>query len=562
MRRRWANDFEEFVAARWPDLARTAYLVCGDAASAREVTAAALDDLGAHWRRAADEGTPGALAHRAVLRHLERLETGRGGWAPADDDRPAAPGDRTDPLPATAGPGRDGSAERRARVLAELLDAYAALPVTARSVVALEHVEGLRPEEAAHTLDLPVDEVLSAVERARTDLAAADGAARTRHGLTPDPGALAGDLADALQGRAEGADLTGDPLALVTARRRARRRHTARVALGVAGTGALVVGGLAVLTATDSGTPASSRPPATASTTVWVDASRWPARGGLASDVEVRRVVARDWGVTTRLLYAGVFDGSRIVVGWQPSQGTDNSQIKVLAGPAGQPLSAVVSRSFDTHDTPQALAVLGVPTGTSVPLLVLGRPGVARVETSTRVSYGSSGQVVHHWAGSPLQEGVGELELPVAVVPGQPLLPALRVRLEGHDGPAINQGVPDLQITVPACPGCTRAAWAAATTAETVARISAATGVDEVAVTTSTLALGTVRRLELPAPAAAKPVLGEGDLACTLYRLPDGTTLTSSALRIRSGGPSPRGGPSTWSPAAGRHDAHACRSSR
>ncbi len=421
-------------------------------------------------------------------------------------------------------------------MLADLIDAYAALPVTARSVVALEHVEGLRPEEAAHTLDLPVDEVLSAAEQARTDLAAADGAARTRHGLTPDPGALAGDLADALQGRAEGADLTGDPLALVTARRRARRRHTARVALGVAGTGALVVGGLAVLTATDSGTPASSRPPATASTTVWVDASRWPARGGLASDVEVRRVVARDWGVTTRLLYAGVFDGSRIVVGWQPSQGTDNSQIKVLASPAGQPLSDVVSRSFDTHDTPQALAVLGVPTGTSVPLLVLGRPGVARVETSTRVSYGSSGRVVHHWAGSPLQEGVGELELPVAVVPGQPLLPALRVRLEGHDGPAINQAVPDLQITVPACPGCTRAAWAAATTAETVARISAATGVDEVAVTTSTLALGTVRRLELPAPAAAKPVLGEGDLACTLYRLPDGTTLTSSALRIRSGG--------------------------
>ncbi len=113
MRRRWANEFEEFVAARWPDLARTAYLVCGDAASAREVTAAALDDLGAHWRRAADEGTPGALAHRAVLRHLERLETGRGaGRRPtttAPPHRATAP-TRSPPPPVRVGTARPNAA--------------------------------------------------------------------------------------------------------------------------------------------------------------------------------------------------------------------------------------------------------------------------------------------------------------------------------------------------------------------------------------------------------------------------------------------------------------------
>ncbi len=536
MRRRWPEDFEEFVAARWPDMVLTAHVVCGDPAVARDVATAALTDVGTRWRSVADEGSPGARAHTAMLLHLEANGSGHGRRPPCAAtavNGGGGPPDTGSPEP--AGPGRRDDAESHAALLEDLAGGYAELPVRARTVLALQQVEGLRPEECATTLDLPLDDVLSAVDRAAADLASADARARARLRLPADPGAGAGDVSQALQDRARGADVGGDPIALVTAQRAARRRHTARLSAGATAAAAVVAVGVAALAAAGDGGAARTPPTVTASTSVLADASRWPARGALAADLEVRRVVARDWGVNTRLLYAGVFDGSRIVVGWQPSQAADHSQIKVLAGPSGQPLADVETRSFDTDSAPGGLAVLGIPTSTSVPLVVLGRPDVTQAETSVRVSYDPSGRVIHHWMAAALQGGVGEVELPVGVVPGQPLLPALRVRLDGYDGPATNQDVPDLQLAVPSCPDCSRSAWAARTTAAAVARLAAATGLDETAISTQTLALGTVPRLELPATTAGAPVVGRGDLACTLYRLPSGTTLTSSALRVRTG---------------------------
>ncbi|MFI5531929.1 SigE family RNA polymerase sigma factor [Kitasatospora sp. NPDC051853] len=66
--------FEEFVAARYPALRRTAYLLCGDWHAAEDLVQGALVKLYARWRRLREPDKAGAYARTVMVRdHIDGL---------------------------------------------------------------------------------------------------------------------------------------------------------------------------------------------------------------------------------------------------------------------------------------------------------------------------------------------------------------------------------------------------------------------------------------------------------------------------------------------------------
>ncbi len=264
----------------------------------------------------------------------------------------------------------------------------------------------------------------------------------------------------------------------------------------------------------------------------------------------VLRTVGWQWGPGSHLLFAGTVGASRVIVGYDSGRLSAPQRVEVIVAGPDDDLTVARTHSYPVTGPPRGLAVLGIATPTSVPLLVLGRPTTAIAETSTLVSLAADGGTSRSWSTRTLVGGVGRIELPVARAPGQPLLPALRVRLTGYDGPAVNQDIPAQQMPVPTCPSCSDRVWAARTTAAAVARIAAATGLEESAIRTEQTALGTVaspaihgsagrRAVATPAEPRATgdrvDAAATGVLACALYRLPSGAVLASSAIRVRAG---------------------------
>lgn len=158
-------DFESYVAARRPQLRRTAYLLCGDWDKAEDVVQDALTRLYVHWRRASHADNIDAYVRRSLVNAY--LSEGRRPWR-----RERA----TDVLPEKgyADP-TDSSGDRD-----DLRRALASLGVSQRAVVVLRYWDDLSVEQTADALGCSTGNVKSqsarGLARLREALAASDSA--------------------------------------------------------------------------------------------------------------------------------------------------------------------------------------------------------------------------------------------------------------------------------------------------------------------------------------------------------------------------------------------------
>jgi RNA polymerase sigma-70 factor (sigma-E family) len=158
-------DFESYVAARRPQLRRTAYLMCGDWHKAEDVVQDALTRLYVHWKRAARADNIDAYVRRSLVNSYL-----------ADSRRPWRRESATDLLPETAyvDP-TDSSGDRD-----DLRRALASLGASQRAIVVLRYWDDLSVEQTADALGCSTGNVKSqsarGLVRLREALAASDSA--------------------------------------------------------------------------------------------------------------------------------------------------------------------------------------------------------------------------------------------------------------------------------------------------------------------------------------------------------------------------------------------------
>lgn len=146
------HDFEAFARASQRKLYRTAYLLCGNAEGARDLTQTTLAKVFQHWRRVSAADHPDAYA-RTVLTRTFLAERRR-------RLRDLLAHTRADPPP------RPEHAELRVTLLAAL----AALPPRARAMVVLRYWEDLSVETVTGLLRCSEGTVKSQCSRALAKL--------------------------------------------------------------------------------------------------------------------------------------------------------------------------------------------------------------------------------------------------------------------------------------------------------------------------------------------------------------------------------------------------------
>jgi DNA-directed RNA polymerase specialized sigma24 family protein len=204
-----SDGFEAFVAAHATSLLRTAYLLTGDRAQARDLLQTALIATHRHWNALGD---PTAYARQELVRSAtgwgRRLRVGH-----LLADSPLLAG--ASGLP---GFGASGHAEPGPRT--GLTTALAELPPRERAALVLRHGEGLSEEAVAAALGIPEESVRGLLDH---------GLARLRE-LQPgqtDGARLRAELAFRV---AEVAAPPAETVALVLDGARSRRRHRAGLA--------------------------------------------------------------------------------------------------------------------------------------------------------------------------------------------------------------------------------------------------------------------------------------------------------------------------------------------
>ncbi|MEU4356580.1 SigE family RNA polymerase sigma factor [Streptomyces virginiae] len=145
-------DFETFARAAQRGLYRTAYLLCGNADGARDLTQTTLAKLFQHWRRVAAADNPQAYARTVLTRTFlaERRQRLRDLLAHRRIDPPQAP--------------------RHADLRVTLLAALAELPPRSRAMVVLRYWEDLSVETVAELLRCSEGTVKSQCSRALAKL--------------------------------------------------------------------------------------------------------------------------------------------------------------------------------------------------------------------------------------------------------------------------------------------------------------------------------------------------------------------------------------------------------
>jgi RNA polymerase sigma-70 factor (sigma-E family) len=167
-------EFTTFVATHQADLLRTAWLLCGDAHRAEELTQQALVRTYGAWARAG-AGDPLAYARR-VLVNL-RIDA----WRRRRREVLLPPAEMPDDgSPAGASQPPDDAARHADRD--QLVRALAKLSARQRRVVVLRHLVGMSEADVAADLGVSVGTVKSTASRALAQLrasfaAASDGAA-------------------------------------------------------------------------------------------------------------------------------------------------------------------------------------------------------------------------------------------------------------------------------------------------------------------------------------------------------------------------------------------------
>lgn len=170
-------EFQHYMAARWPTLVRTAYLLTGDAHLAEDVAQTALTKVYASWRRVRKADDVDAYVRRVLV----NANAGRFRKRRVAEQL-------TGTFPDTVGPG-DGAEGGSAATVEQrslLMAALAELTPRQRAVVVLRYWEDLSEKEVASVLGCSVGTVKSQSSKAL---------ARLRTGTV-----LAGELAGAPAG--------------------------------------------------------------------------------------------------------------------------------------------------------------------------------------------------------------------------------------------------------------------------------------------------------------------------------------------------------------------------
>lgn len=149
--------FDDFMAARWGPLYRTAFLLTGDRHEAEDLLQGALARTCARWGAIRDKGAADAYVRRAMVHAASR------GWRRRDREVV------TDELPDR---GHPGGLDVRADHLA-LWAEIRRLPPRMRAALVLRYVEDLTEEAAARELGCSVGTVKSQTHHALKRLRAA-----------------------------------------------------------------------------------------------------------------------------------------------------------------------------------------------------------------------------------------------------------------------------------------------------------------------------------------------------------------------------------------------------
>jgi RNA polymerase sigma-70 factor (sigma-E family) len=155
-----ADEFERFMVEASPALARTAWLLCGDARQAEELVQQTLIRTYLAWPRARQRD-PLAYARR-TLANL-RIDT----WRARRREVLTAPSSLPE---AAVASGAERYAERD-----QLVRALATLSPRARRIVVLRHLEGMSEREVADDLGVSLGTVKSTASRALAQLRATLG---------------------------------------------------------------------------------------------------------------------------------------------------------------------------------------------------------------------------------------------------------------------------------------------------------------------------------------------------------------------------------------------------
>lgn len=149
--------FDEFMAARWGPLFRTAYLLTGDRHQAEDLLQDALARTCARWSSIRDKGAADAYVRQAMVRQMTRTWPRRGREVPTEE------------LPDA---GHAGGLDVRATHL-DLWAEVRRLPPRMRATIVLRYAEDLTAEATAEALGCSVGSVKSQTHHALKRLRAA-----------------------------------------------------------------------------------------------------------------------------------------------------------------------------------------------------------------------------------------------------------------------------------------------------------------------------------------------------------------------------------------------------
>jgi RNA polymerase sigma-70 factor (sigma-E family) len=151
------NDFAEYMAARWPALYRTAYLLTGEHHQAEDLLQDALARTCVRWHSIRDRQATDAYVRTVMLHQAGRQ------WRRRDREAVVAE---------TPDAGQGGGLDVRADHLA-LWEGIRALPPRMRATVVLRYLEDLSEQETADVLGVSVGSVKSQTHHALKRLRAA-----------------------------------------------------------------------------------------------------------------------------------------------------------------------------------------------------------------------------------------------------------------------------------------------------------------------------------------------------------------------------------------------------
>ncbi|MFI8829367.1 SigE family RNA polymerase sigma factor [Streptomyces sp. NPDC053431] len=149
------DEFQDFMAARWPALVRTAYLLTGSHHSAEDLAQSALARAFVKWHRVRDSHDPAAYLRQIMIRcHADQFRRSRiREWL-------------TSHLPDTAAPSHETSRDQREA----LIQALGKLPARQRTAVVLHFFEDMPHTQVAAALGTQESTVRSQLSRALAKL--------------------------------------------------------------------------------------------------------------------------------------------------------------------------------------------------------------------------------------------------------------------------------------------------------------------------------------------------------------------------------------------------------